>query len=396
VLKNEHRFAFLTNVYYNQASLTQELEMDNPRFIETGKSSFFGEYIYDQVVPQGHFLRQLNQIIDWDRFTRRLLKLYKGGGVVGRPPFDPALVLKMELVAYLYNLSERQVEVYIDENLPAKYFVGLAVDQKAPDHSTLTVFRERLLKRGKLKVFEDMLEEIVQIALQKGVRFGSIQIVDSVHSVANVNTAKDKKRQNKGKGPHDPDARWGFKHKRMVKNEEGKEIEQTEYFFGYKAHVSLNAQAGMITSLKPTSGEASDGEHFCNLVDHDLAQKLPVKIYAADKAYDDGDNHLHLELSGLCSAIRLKKTRTQKKDANKQVWLELEATPQYQKGLKERYKIERKFGEAKQGHGLGRCRYIGRAKFAVQAFFIAMALNLKRMVKVLLQVGFKTRYAPAA
>ena len=61
--------------------------------------------------------------------------------MVGRPPFDPALVLKMELVAYLYNLSERQVEVYIDEqNLPAKYFVGLAVDQKAPDHSTLTVF----------------------------------------------------------------------------------------------------------------------------------------------------------------------------------------------------------------------------------------------------------------
>jgi transposase len=48
--------------------------------------------------------------------------------VVGCPPFDPALVLKLELVAYLYNLSERQVEVYVDENLPAKYFVGLAVD----------------------------------------------------------------------------------------------------------------------------------------------------------------------------------------------------------------------------------------------------------------------------
>ena len=58
--------------------------------------------------------------------------------------------------------------------------------------------------------------------------------------------------------------------------------------------------------------------------------------------------------------------------------------------------IERKFGEAKQGHGVGRCRYIGRTKFAVQAFFIAMVLNLKRMVRVLSQVGYKTRYAPAA
>ena len=31
----------------------------------------------------------------------------------------------------------------------------------------------------------------------------------------------------------------------------------------------------------------------------------------------------------------------------------------YQAVLRERYKIERKFGEAKQSHGLGRCRYTG-------------------------------------
>jgi IS5 family transposase len=93
-----------------------------------------------------------------------LIKLYKGGGMYGRPPFDPAIILKMEIIAYLYKLSERQVEVYINENIPAKFFVGLAVDQKAPDHSTLTVFHERLLTRGKLEVFEEMLDEIIQIA----------------------------------------------------------------------------------------------------------------------------------------------------------------------------------------------------------------------------------------
>jgi GTP:adenosylcobinamide-phosphate guanylyltransferase len=97
--------------------------------------------------------------------------------------------------------------------MPAKFFVGLAVDQKAPDHSTLAVFRERLIERGKLKIFEEMLEEIAQMALKSDIQFGSIQIVDSVDSVANVNTAKDKKRAEKGKGPHDPDAHWGAKHK---------------------------------------------------------------------------------------------------------------------------------------------------------------------------------------
>jgi len=365
--------------------------MERQRFVETGSNSFYGDYLYDQMVPQDHFLRQLRQIIEWSRFTRKLIKLYKGEGVVGRPPFDPALMLKVELVAYLYNLTERQVEVYINENLPAKFFVGLAVDQKAPDHSTLTVFRDRLLKRGKLKVFEEMLEEIVQIALQNGVRFGTIQIIDSVHSVANVNTAKDKKREEKGKGPHDPDARWGAKHKRKVKTEDGQEIEQTEYFYGYKAHVSLNAEVGLLTSLQVTSGEAYDGHHFRSLVDHDLKQQLPVDTYAGDKGYDDSENHYHLELRGLHSAIHLKNTRLHKKDDNKGVWLDLSQTPQYQEGRKERYKIERKFGEAKQGHGFGRCRYIGKARFAFQAFFTALALNLKRMVKLLTGVNFKAR-----
>jgi IS5 family transposase len=367
--------------------------METPRFVETGSSSFFGEFLYDLVVPQNHFLRQLNQSIDWERFTRRLLRLYKGGGMVGRPPFDPAMILKMELIAYLYNLTERQVEGYINENLPAKYFVGLAADQSAPDHSTLTVFRERLVQRGRQKVFEEMLEEIVQIALRKGIRFGAIQIVDSVHSIANVNTDKDQQRQGKGKGPRDPDARWGVKHTRKVKNEAGKEEKQIEYFYGYKAHVSLNAENGLITSLETTSGEAYDDHHFISLVDHDLKQSLPMETYTADKAYDDGENHYNLEMRGLHSAIRLKRTRIGKKDDSRQVWLDLSQTLQYQQGLKERYKIERKFGEAKQGHSFGRCRYLGRMGFMVQAFFTAIMLNLKRLVKLITGVGFRTQVA---
>jgi len=83
--------------------------MGKERFVETGENSFFGDYIYDQIVPQAHFLRKLKQIIPWERFTKRLIDLYKGDGMYGYPPFEPALLLKMEMVAYLYNLSERQV-----------------------------------------------------------------------------------------------------------------------------------------------------------------------------------------------------------------------------------------------------------------------------------------------
>ena len=64
-----------------------------PRFKETGGHSFFGQWLYQRIVPQDHFLVQLQQIIHWARLTQKLL---------------PTTLLKMLLVSYLYNLSERQ------------------------------------------------------------------------------------------------------------------------------------------------------------------------------------------------------------------------------------------------------------------------------------------------
>ncbi|MGB9669106.1 MAG: transposase [Anaerolineales bacterium] len=167
--------------------------MEQKRFSEKGKTSFYGDYLYEQVVPTNYFFRKLLQIVDWDLFTDKLINLYRWEGDRCQLPVDPALVLKMELIAYFYKLTKCQVERYINENLPAKFFMGLTVDQKAPDHSTLNLFRERLLARGKQEDFEEILDEIIQIAQDKGLQFGSFQILDSVHSVANANTPKDKK-----------------------------------------------------------------------------------------------------------------------------------------------------------------------------------------------------------
>ncbi|MGI6250709.1 MAG: transposase [Anaerolineaceae bacterium] len=123
--------------------------MGSPRYIQTDQQSILGDSLYEQIVPENHFLRKLNVLVDWTYYTKKLTKLYKGEGLSGRPAYDPALLLRSLLISCLYNLSERQTEVYLNENLPAKWFVGLAIDQKAPDHSTLSVYRERLRKRGK-------------------------------------------------------------------------------------------------------------------------------------------------------------------------------------------------------------------------------------------------------
>jgi IS5 family transposase len=282
-------------------------------------------------VPQDHFLSKLNEVIEWSRFTRRLLGYYQGKGETGQAPYNPALILKMLLLSYLYNISERQVEVLANDSLSVACFLGLGADEKAPDHSTLTLFKNRLLEQGGKDAYEKLFNTIIRIAQEKGVRFGPIQVVDSVHVIADVNLNKDKARQKKGKGPRDGDARWGAKGKKIVEGKEGAE-RRVEYFYGYKDQVSLNAEAELITSVSPGWGDDYDGHQLRRLVEKDVAKGINPETLAADKGYDDGENHCYLKRKGIHSAIRLNDYRTRKKDGNKGVWIKLKESEQYWEG----------------------------------------------------------------
>lgn len=366
--------------------------MGKERFKRDTSDSFFGRFLYEQVVPEDHFLVKLKEIIPWQRFTYKLVKYYRGKAKQGRPPYDPAVLLKMLLVSYLYNISERQTEEVANLNLAVKYFLGLGVNEHPPDHSTLSAFKRRILENGKLAAFEGLLIEIVRLAQEKGIQFGSIQVIDSVHTVADVNVVKDeRRREREGKPPRDRDARWGVKGTRRVKDGQGRTVKQKEYSYGDKAHMGFNAGAEIITSVLVTAANGHDGHQLPKLLEKDLALGLPVDTVAADRAYDDTGNHYLLKSLGLYSAISLNRYRTEKKDKNKKGWVALREDPKHIQGQKERYKIERKFGEGKQGHGLRRCRYLGLIRYGVQVFLTAMVLNLKRMVKLLTGANFKGR-----
>ncbi len=98
------------------------------------------------------------------------------------------------------------------DSLSIKWFLGLGADEAPPDHSTLTAFKRRLVDNGQVGTFEAMLADIVRWAREKGVPFGSIQVMDSVHTAANLNVNKDhRRRKHPGKGPRHPGAGWGPK-----------------------------------------------------------------------------------------------------------------------------------------------------------------------------------------
>lgn len=363
--------------------------MGEVRFKESGMGGFWGELVYERMVPRDHFLVKLRELIDWEALVAVLLPAYEGMGREGRPPYSPLVMLRVLIVSYLLGLSERQTEEVVNYHLAVKEFVGLAVDEAAPDHSTLSLFKRRMVEGGCWERFEAINDLVLQQACAAGIKLGSIQVVDSVHTVADVDHEADRQRQQAGRGPRDGQAQLVRKGQRRVTKADGSVVKEEVHYRGYKSHVSLSAETGLITTIRPSGGSAADNEQFPALLAHDEQLGVGATIYAGDRAYDDSD--LHCRLWGLHkhSALKLKESRTHKKDSNTQVWENLEASPQHQAGLAERYKIERKFGEAKRWHGFGRCRYVGLVRYGIQAYMTALALNLKRVVTLLTGVQFR-------
>lgn len=388
--------------------------MTTIRFKKDTQNSFFGNFLYAQILPKTHFLVKAKDTIPWERFTAKLLRYYKGGGEYGRSAYEPVKMLRMLLLSYLYNISERDTEEFVTLNLAGKYFVGLGADEPAPDHTSLTTFKERIIAAVGLKGYEAVFCELLRVAMDKGVSFGQIHTVDSVHTIANVNLAKDTlRREKKGKGPRDPDARWGVKKVRKAKQDDGTMKEIKDSFYGYKTHVSRDIQSGLVTALTVTSGEAADGGEFRPLVNKDrklgiVAEgRLAVKdgvttveggtAYTADKAYDDGENHTFLETRGLQSAIILKETRTASKQVeNNAYWQAFKDREIYRKATGLRYMAEQPFGIAKRCHGFTRARYLGKTRMAIQSYLTFLAINLKSIIKETTGVGFRGSLAYAA
>ena len=115
-----------------------------------------------------------------------------------------------------------------NDSLSIGLFLGLGADEKAPDHSTLTLFKNRLIQNAGLKAYEELFDEVISVAQEKGVKFGQLQVVDSVHLVTDVNLGKDKQRQREGKLPRDKDATWGAKGNKVVVGKDGKRYKEKQ------------------------------------------------------------------------------------------------------------------------------------------------------------------------
>jgi transposase len=96
----------------------------------------------EQLVPANHFYRHLEAKLDLSFVREWTHELYADRG---RPSIDPVVFFKLQLVMFFEGIrSERQLIETARLNLAHRWYLGYALDEALPDHSSLTRIRQRL------------------------------------------------------------------------------------------------------------------------------------------------------------------------------------------------------------------------------------------------------------
>ena len=99
----------------------------------------FYDICLEDRVPADHLLRQIDRVLDLSWLRSELAPYYSHTGC---PSIDPEVLIRMLLIGYCYSIrSERRLCQEVEMNLAYRWFCGLGLDDKVPDHSTFSVNR---------------------------------------------------------------------------------------------------------------------------------------------------------------------------------------------------------------------------------------------------------------
>lgn len=95
----------------------------------------------DSLMPKEHFLRNLDELVDFDFIYEKVAFLYSDKG---RSSVDPVIIIKMLLIGYFYGIdSERRLQEEINVNIAYRWFLRIGLNDPVPDHSTFSQLRRR-------------------------------------------------------------------------------------------------------------------------------------------------------------------------------------------------------------------------------------------------------------
>ena len=287
-------------------------------------------------------LERIAALVDWTAFARLLGEVY--AAPVGRPSYGPVVLMKCLLLQQWYRLSDPGLEEALSDRLSFRRFVGLALADPVPDHSTLSRLRSELSRRG---LAEPLLAEVNRQLDARGLMVKSGTLIDA--SLVAADCRRPKKDEPVAQRS-DRDASWNAMPEKPL--------------FGYKMHLAVDQGSGLVRQALLTPGHVSDKLPFLDLVQGD-----EQTVYA-DRGYSGWWYRQELARRGIADGIMAGDYRQRRLDATGHARNRALAAL--------RRPIERTFGVLKRSYGYRRVRYRSLIKNALQLQLLAVALNLRR------------------
>jgi transposase len=303
-------------------------------------------WVATTAIPEapGHpFYQRLNGLLAthaFDPFVEGLCQPFYHDRL-GRPGIPPGVYFRMLFIGYFEGIdSERGIAWRCADSLALRTFLGYALTEATPDHSTLSVIRNRIDLETHQEVFAWILKLLAGKELLKGKTIGvdatTLEANAAMRSIVRTDTGEsytefltqlakasgietptredlaklDRKRKNKAsntdwENPHDPDAK-------ITKMKDGR----THLAHKAEHAVDMDTQAIVAVTLGPanrgdtTSLDDTIDATVANLLDvqtdaatADHMHKVPMEELVADKGYHSNDTMAELSAMEIRSYV---------------------------------------------------------------------------------------------
>ena len=303
----------------------------------------------DELVSSTHQYRQFSKVFDFSEIEQLLNSTekdaaYKGYGVVR--------LFRCLVLQFMEDISDRELERYMQENNAAKWFYDFGLTERTPDHSVFSRIRKRIGTNKLSQIFNLLKDQLKEQGLISEV----FTFVDASHLIAKANLWEErdaviKKKYNQlnndtlPKVEKDKQAKIGCKG-------------GSKYWYGYKKHKSVDMQSGLINKVAVTPANVTDNKGFKHVCPKDGA------VYA-DKGYCLEDSHKAAKIKNV-HLVAIKKNNMKDKNKDLDRWV-----------TKIRSPYESVFSKDNK-----RVRYVGMAKNQFAEFMKAICFNLRRVTVI--------------
>lgn len=179
------------------------------------------------------FLNKLDTIIPWEAF----IEIIKPGyykGELGNKPYPLELMLRIFILQNVYNLADMAVMNEVIDSRAFSNFCGVNSPNEVPNGDTIGRFRNILTRNG---LQEKIFEEVVKILMERRLILKKGTIVDSTF----IESPSSTKNREKKRDPEAHSAKKG-----------------NTWHFGYKAHVGVDEENGLVHTIKATAANEHD------------------------------------------------------------------------------------------------------------------------------------------